>query len=341
MLLYKLGTREAGEAFFRPTLAQMLHLTWLIEVFMGFYVLGVPTELILLFAAGLFSAMSAFAEGKEQYRPAKRLADSVLALIGFALLLYVVVNVVVNWSDIDKALAARAFLLPVGLTIGVMPYLFLVSIWTGYHDAFIWINAETDNRAVRRRAKLGLALAFGPRVSRLSAFRFYWAKQITEAKDVAAARDVGREFLLDQRRKADEKAEAADRLERNAGIDEEDEDGQRLDQREFAETKRALQWLATMQMGWYRNRGGRYRPDLLNMLRPGGLPEDHGIHLNVAKDGRAWWAWRRTVTGWCFAIGAADKPPDQWLYDGPEPPGGFPGQDATWGDRFGVDAKNW
>lgn len=341
VLLYRLGTREAGEAFFRPTLAQMLHLTWLIEVFMGFYVLGVPTELILLVAVALFSAVSAFAESEERYRPAKQLSDGVLAFIGFALLLYVVINVVVNWNDIDKTLAARAFLLPVGLTIGAMPYLFLMSLWAGYHDAFIWINAETDDRTARRRAKLGLALAFGPRVSRLRAFRFYWVKQITEAKDVAAARVVGREFLLDQRRKADEKEEAAERLERNAGVDGEDEDGQRLDQREFAETKKALQWLATMQMGWHRNRGGQYRPGLLEMLRPDGLPEDHGIHLNVEKDGQSWWAWRRTITGWCFAIGAADKPPDQWLYDGPEPPDGFPGQDPTWGDKWGVDTKNW
>jgi hypothetical protein len=341
VLLYKLGTREAGEAFFRPTLAQMLHLTWLIEVFMGFYVLGVPTELILLVAVGLFSAVSAFAESEERYRPAKQLSDGVLAFIGFALLLYVVVNVVVNWNDIDKALAARAFLLPVGLTIGVMPYLFFVSLWAGYHDAFIWINAETDDRTARRRAKLGLVLAFGPRVSRLRAFRFYWVKQITEAKGVAAARVVGREFLLDQRRRTDEKEEAAERLERNAGVDGEDDDGQRLDQREFAETKKALHWLGTMQMGWHRNRGGRYRPELLDMLRPDGLPEDHGIQLNVARDGQSWWAWRRTVTGWCFAIGAAEGPPDQWLYDGPEPPSGFPGQDPAWGDRWGVDAKNW
>ena len=77
------------------------------------------------------------------------------------------------------------------------------------------------------------------------------------------------------------------------------------------------------------------------MLDPGGLPEEHGIHLNVSDDGQAWWAWRRTVTGWCFAIGANDAPPDQWLYDGADPPNGFPGEDPAWGDRWGIDAKNW
>jgi hypothetical protein len=25
------------------------------------------------------------------------------------------------------------------------------------------------------------------------------------------------------------------------------------------------------------------------------------------------------VTGWCLGIGAAEAPPDQWVYEGPEP----------------------
>lgn len=142
---------------------------------------------------------------------------------------------------------------------------------------------------------------------------------------------------------ADAKAEQLEREreERYAGSKECDEFGQRLDQREFKETKNALQRLAGMQMGWYRNRGGRYRPDLLEMLSTDGLPEDHGIELSVAPDGQSWWAWRRTVSGWCFAIGATQPPPDQWLFDGPEPPGGFPGQDPAWGEPWGLDAENW
>lgn len=128
---------------------------------------------------------------------------------------------------------------------------------------------------------------------------------------------------------------------RHAGSDESDEFGQRLDRREFDETRAALQQLAGMQMGWYRNRGGRYRPELLELLTIGDLPDDHGIELCVSDDGQSWWAWRRTITGWCFAIGATDPPPDQWLFDSPEPPSGFPGDDPAWGERWGFDAKNW
>lgn len=341
VLLYRVATRKPEEAFFRPALVRMVELTWALEVFVGLYVFDVFAELVLLVVLIILGLLSAAAASESSYQPTKRLVDGAMAFIGSGLVLYVVVSVIANWDDIDKTLVARAFFLPLGLTIGLMPYLYLLSFWASYHDAFIWINAETKDRTVRRRAKLGLILTFGPRASKLGSFRHYWIKQIAEAKSVASAHRVGREFLSDRRKQAEEKQEAADRLVRNAGVEGEDENGQRLDRREFAETKKALQRLGTMQMGWHRNRGGRYRPELIDLLHTDGLPEDHGIHLNVAQDGQSWWTWRRTITGWCFAIGAAGEPPDEWFYDGPEPPSGFPGQDPAWGERFGIDAKNW
>jgi hypothetical protein len=140
--------------------------------------------------------------------------------------------------------------------------------------------------------------------------------------------------------------DAEQRLRDFAGVEGTDEEGRQLDQREFSDTRDALQWIATCQMGWYRTLGGQYKPDLLEILAYDSslkrLPTDHGIHLVVAKNRRSWYAWRRTVSGYCFAIGAAKAPPDQWLYDGPEPPKGFPGRDPVWGSApFGPDEANW
>ena len=79
-------------------------------------------------------------------------------------------------------------------------------------------------------------------------------------------------------------------LQRYPGSDETDAEGRRLGRREFKETMKALQWLETCQMGWYRNRG-RHREALLNMLGGDftwqGLPKDSGITMRVAKDGQS------------------------------------------------------
>ena len=116
------------------------------------------------------------------------------------------------------------------------------------------------------------------------------------------------------------------RLREFAGSSETDAEGRCLDRRGFKETIRALQHLHTCQMGWYRNPDHRYRPDLLQILgndfTPYGLSKDPGITMHVSADSQSWYAWRRTVTGWCFAIGATGPPPNQWEFDGPEPPDG-------------------
>ncbi len=130
-----------------------------------------------------------------------------------------------------------------------------------------------------------------------------------------------------------------------AGVHGEDENGRQLDRRKFSETIKALSWLGTVQMGQHHS-GGRYREDALQIIgdfERHGLSGDPGMSLTVSSDGKKWWACRRVITGWVFAIGAAQEPPDQWQYDGPEPPSGFPGEAAEWADKpFSVDAaRNW
>jgi hypothetical protein len=65
--------------------------------------------------------------------------------------------------------------------------------------------------------------------------------------------------------------------------------------------------------------------------------------MRVAADGQSWLAWRRTISGWCFAIGSTGPPINEWLYDGAEPPMGFPGGDPEWdcAEERGDRCRNW
>jgi hypothetical protein len=194
------------------------------------------------------------------------------------------------------------------------------------------------------RQQLAILIYAGPRLSMLRDLRGTPDYDVVNADGFQEALRAIRQAR--QARRAEEEAQgaAARRLVDNAGLDGWGDDGQRLDQREFAETRKALQWLATCHMGHYRG-NDRYRPDLLTVVEPhftrDGLPEDHGIVMEVADDGGSWYAYRRTVSGWCFGVGAAGPPPDQWCYDGPSPPSDFP-TEQEW-SQFGVGkfAEHW
>jgi hypothetical protein len=86
-------------------------------------------------------------------------------------------------------------------------------------------------------------------------------------------------------------------------------------------------------MGWYRREPvGRYKRDVADVISvfAHGLPDEHGIVMKVRSDGQAWYAWRRTVTGWVLGVGAKGPPPNQWFYEGPEPPKSYPASGEGW-----------
>lgn len=129
---------------------------------------------------------------------------------------------------------------------------------------------------------------------------------------------------------------------RNAGSQEVDAEGRRLDDREFRETRLALHTLVASAMGWW-DRAQRFRPDLVGAVYDEshfvekGLPEDHGIQSRVSEDGQTVWYWRVTISGWVLGLAAGRAPSGfrEWQFSGPCAPKGSPAEaPAEWGALF-------
>lgn len=346
VLLFNFEHTWKTPRFLRSTASKVLGIGVFIAFFTNLFSLSLLGELMLQPTIVFLTLLALVAHRDPAHRVVERLAEVLLVVIGAALITFSTVQFIRQWDAVDLRLLALEFALPVWLTTGVLPFIYAMALYGAYEMAFLRVNHAVGNRRGRVRAKLAALLTFRLHLRDADALSFYWARQAGEATSPSDARQALRAFRRSRREAEQEQEEARLRLVRNAGLQGTDDAGQRLDQREFEETKRALRWLATCQMGWYRNRGGRYRTDLLDMLgdfTSHGLPAEHGIELHVAPDGQRWWAARRTITGWYFAIGAAGAPPDQWEYDGEVSPGGFPGLHPDWGDGpFSFDAcANW
>jgi len=335
--------------YFRNRIAASVGVPELLQFWTNLFVLGLIAELFIQPLVAILAMLGAVAASDNKYRSINRLMQWLLAMVGFALFAFAIQQLITNSDEINWASVVRKFTLPIWLTIGLLPFIYMLSLYSGYEIAFMRINFFTDDRRARWRAKLALILKFHLKSHELHAFTGPWQQKIAAAPSFAAARAVVDDFRQSRKDAARAAAEEQQRIERYTGSDETDAQGRRLDRREFRETTGALRWLAICQMGWYQHedRGGQYRADLLEVfaddLTRQGLPPESGISLTVSEDGQAWYAWRRTVTGWCFAIGAAGPPPDQWEYDGAEPPSGFPGNDPRWGTRaFSNEvSRNW
>ncbi|MEX0629118.1 MAG: hypothetical protein WEE67_00280 [Chloroflexota bacterium] len=301
-----------------------------LPVELGIQVLAVV--LVLAAAAGRLSA-----DTKRWAEVAEMLLGVLVLAIGAGTAFSVVRDV----SALDPAGVARSVLLPVWLGAASMMFVYGLALFANYELAFMRIARLADTATARRRAKLALVLGLHVRNKDVHALAGSWLQDVATSDSIREALRILAEYRLWRREKADAERRERDHLVMFAGVPGTDGAGRQLDRREFVETVDALRWLGTCQMGWHRQRGGRYRNDLLKIFQPGftkGLPDDHGIEMRVRKGGQSWFAWRRTPSGWHFAIGSIGHPPDQWFYDGPDPPDRFPSAGSFWKREPG---PNW
>ncbi len=254
-----------------------------------------------------------------------------------------VISLSSGWDSIDWRLFGLRAAWPVGLGLWVLLLVFVWSLVSSYEQAFLRIKWARPGP----QAKVGLVLGLGLNLEWIHSAAKGGTYHIANAQSVRTAWQASREFKHE--RLAEKKAEQAyqKNLMRFAGNTSIDEHGRPVDKREFRETRDALDWLSTCQMGWFRHDPIGYKHELIDRFSDDftrqGLPVPSGIVMRVADDGTKWYAWRRTVGGHHFAIGANDEPPNQWRYDGQNPPTGFPGIAPEWGQSpFCDDASpNW
>lgn len=343
VLFFSFVKAGSEEGFFRRTLGRTVRLAAFLEFYLNLAVFDLWIELLLQPLLLFASLVSLVASRDPKAQPARRFADGLLAVLGIGLLVGTAIELAQMWGTLDARHTLLSFALPIWLTLSVLPVIWILAAYANYQSAFLRVKWMSRDKRLSWRSRLAMWRTFHLRHRQMHGFGGFWARQLAEARSWSAARGAIEDFLADRRGREEQERRRQEALVRNAGVEGADAEGRQLDRREFGETIDALEWLHTCQMGWYRNRTkGRYPADLLKIFQPGftrGLPDEHGIEMRVRRDGKAWYAWRRTVTGWVFGIGAAGPPPNQWFWDGPEPPPGFPGQ--GWNSRPFERGSNW
>lgn len=344
-LVWYFNIHKAGEDpnFFRSKIVATLGIAAFFEFFINLETLPLIGELVLQIVLIFVVLMQAVAATKPEFRLVKRLFGGLAGLIVVGIVGYTVVALIGDWDARDPALLARKLFLPIWLTLASVPFIYVVALAAGYEGLFLHARFMNDKQRPSLRSLLGIMSSLRGSLVDIKEFRGFRLKAAVQFRSYRGARAEVVGFKRDRQADQERRAAARERLVRYEGVDGASSDGRRLDRREFAETKKTLQWLATCHMGWYR-REDRYQPDLLSKLgsfEREGLPAPPGIYMRVSKNGQSWYAYRRTLTGWFFGIGANGAPPNQWLYDGSKPPKGFPGSHGSWRDNLSGQPEEW
>jgi hypothetical protein len=330
VLLFGFTKAYEGRRYYGRTLVQVIGLTAIVEFYVNLAAFPLWAELALLPAVVFLGAVSAVAGLKPETQVAKRFVDGMAAVVGFFILVGTAVYVIPEWDGLDKAELALSFALPIWLTAATLPFIFGLSLFANYEMAFTRIDQFSKNPQDRRRAKLALMVSYRFRNRELHRFAGLGPQELSRSTSWGEARRIIAFYRAKARLEEADKEFKAKRLARYAGVEGTDWEGRPLDQREFEETRQALDTLHMFHSAQHKD--GRYRQDL--MAAVAGLlsktfPENE-IVMTIGPRGRSWFAWRRTISGWVFGIGAAGAPPDEWTWEGPEPPNHPPGPGTAW-----------
>jgi hypothetical protein len=184
---------KAGSSL-RAVLLAAVGTTVLVEVFVNLYVFPLVVELVLAPTLALLGAMSMVAGAEDRFATVKRLTDGMVSFIGFAVLMYVAIRVAVAWDQLDQARTWQRFALPVWLTLGALPDVALLGLYSNYDAAFSLVRWASVDRRQRWRARLALVFGLHLRARDVGDFSGLWCKELTGASSFAEARAVIRQF---------------------------------------------------------------------------------------------------------------------------------------------------
>lgn len=114
-------------------------LTIILEFIVGIYNFSIVWELILIPIVTFISLLSLFAEMKKDYPNTKIVANflkSVLAIIGFGILIYGIYELIINYADFFTLSNLKSFLLPPIFTIIFLPLIYFIVFYIKYERVF-------------------------------------------------------------------------------------------------------------------------------------------------------------------------------------------------------------
>ncbi len=131
--------------FFKKTILDNLKLILILEFILNLYSFNIYIELIIVPFLIFIVLLSAFSNGKEEYKLTKRFFDYLIAIIGIGYLIYAIFNIIIDFNNFATLTNLKSFLLPPILTIIFLPFIYFIALYSLYQTFFIRIKFGTYN----------------------------------------------------------------------------------------------------------------------------------------------------------------------------------------------------
>ena len=149
------------EGYIRKAVIDSLKVVVLIEFIVNLYVFNIWVELIFVPVLFLLGGLLGYASVYEKFKQVESFLTALLAIVGFSILVFVAVSIIHDIQGFFSLDNLRDFLIPILLTIGFVPFLYVCGLYSLYDSIFRRIGVFAENKRIALYAKLRIFLSFG------------------------------------------------------------------------------------------------------------------------------------------------------------------------------------
>lgn len=195
-----LAVTDAGKKdnFFRKRAVDTVKFGAFFEIFLNIKSFSLLGELLIQPIVAFLACARVLAAHDDKHAIIRKPLDVVLSLVTLGLLVYTVAFLVQDWSQVDKGKELRKLLMPVWLTLGVMPFAFVFALIAAYGQIFGRMKATTGLKRISLKTRLGVMLALRARLLDIYSFGGRYAHQAGQAKTVRGGMDAVRSFRAER-----------------------------------------------------------------------------------------------------------------------------------------------
>ncbi|MCD2441412.1 hypothetical protein LQ757_03870 [Agromyces sp. SYSU K20354] len=326
---------KSGGAILRKIVLETVALSSLLAFYLNLEPLDLLPELVLQFALFVVVIVIAAAGLSPNSKILAGCLSVPLVIVVVGLFIWTTTRLVLTANERDWGATQMELALSVWLPLSMFGFFYGLAFFAAVETAATRMRRIWKPPA-QKRAVLAVVVGLHLRLRWAAAFTGPYQKKVSRTSTVRGALAEMRAFRHDVLNREARERERRARLKVMAGEPGADGDGAQLDRREFDGTKGALRGMIwTAQENRFKGLGNRYWDDLTEMvIQPAsrwGLPDAHGIVVEVTDDHQNWRAWRRLPSGWVLGVGGRDGSRREYLYSSADAPDAWPG-DADWFD---------
>ncbi|MBK8285799.1 MAG: hypothetical protein IPK97_13530 [Ahniella sp.] len=200
VLFGKFDEASSGAYFFWRKAKETLAISALLEFYLDLYSFPLGVEIFLQPAIAILAVIPILAPRNESGDRLKSCAVTSAALVGLGLLGFTTAHMVHDWAVIDKQGLFLEFALPVWLTAGALPFIYLLAMYSAYEIVFIRLQFTDLGRSSPLRSRLALLIGLNCRLAAVANIPIHCLNQIAGAPTLRAALVILRDYKAERRR---------------------------------------------------------------------------------------------------------------------------------------------